>query len=330
MSASTPTGVVYDIQRYTVHDGPGIRTEVFLKGCPLRCEWCCSPESQHPEPELMYMHRNCTGDSCENCIAECPEDAISLATAGDEVEIDRTRCTDCGDCIDVCFEVPPALQLSGEEMTVEEVMETVKSDAQFYRQSGGGVTISGGEALQRPEFVRAILRECKAEGFHTCIDTSGYADWEDIESVLPFLDLIMVDLKHIDESAHRAGTGVSNEKILQNFERVLAADVDVIVRVPLIPGFNATEPALENIAGFIDDAEGDVLGVELQPYHSLGRSKYRMLDRTYPLEELDDLSEDSPIVTDAVAIFESKGLRVSLKSLGLEYDWDELQSSRPA
>lgn len=271
--------VVFNIQRFSVQDGPGIRTTVFLKGCPLRCLWCSNPESQNAFPEVVHRDSLCNG--CGKCVEVCEARAISLAAAG--VSINRKKCTGCAQCIDVC--VPKALHLYGKEMTVDEVFDEVLRDKPFYENSEGGVTVSGGEPLSQADFVAGLLERCQRARIHTCIETCGYADSRDWESVLPHTDLVLFDLKLMDAAAHRKVTGTSNEKVLNSLKRVTAAGVPVIVRIPVIPGINDSEDNLRAIARHVRSLDG-VQEVHLLPYHRYGEGKYQSLDREYQLGSL--------------------------------------------
>jgi pyruvate formate lyase activating enzyme len=264
----TPMGVVFDIKHYAIHDGPGIRTTVFLKGCPLDCAWCHNPESKHPQPEFMWWPTRCIG--CRSCVEGCPEGAVNL---GDKLVIDEEKCVGCGACVEVCY--AEALELVGREMSVEEVMEEVRRDSEFYRESGGGVTFSGGEPLTQPLFLAEMLMACKREGFHTAVDTSGQADPATLEKIMDHTDLFLYDVKHMDPEQHRKYTGTSNEQILLNLS--LLKGRAVVVRVPLVPGVNDDE---ENIRCMGEYVSG--LGFSdlcLLPYHKVGAEKAQRLNR---------------------------------------------------
>lgn len=263
-------GIVFDIKGFAVHDGPGIRTTVFLKGCPLRCAWCHNPESQSDKPVLAQFPRNCIG--CGKCLACCPNGAVSLGET--QVTIDRDLCRGCGTCAQTCY--AEALVLRGKVMTVEEVMTEVRKDKPFYDNSGGGMTISGGEPLHQPAFTLALLKAAKAEGFHTCLDTSGYASWAVLEEMLPYVDMVLYDLKGVSPALHRAHTGRPNSLIMQNLQALTNDGVVVKVRMPMIPGYNDNEAAVLDVAAFIAGLK-HVPPVEMLPYHRLGESKYEAL-----------------------------------------------------
>jgi len=277
-------GLVFNIQRYSIQDGPGIRTTVFLKGCPLRCKWCSNPESQNPHREIA--HRDSLCNQCGSCIAACPVHAISLGEKS--VIIDRTLCTDCGKCVEVC--VPGALKIFGEEMTAAQVFKEVMKDVEFYRESGGGVTVSGGEPLFQPDFVAALFELCQQQGIHTCIETCGLASLEALEKVLKYTSLVLFDIKLVDSDKHKEWTGQPNEKIIRNLGIVIKKSVPVIIRVPLIPGVNDTREELEKIAALAGSLK--VRRVDLLPYHKFGMGKYAQLDREYSLEDFNTQTDD--------------------------------------
>ncbi len=273
------SGLVFDFQPFSVHDGPGIRTTVFLKGCPLRCEWCCNPESQAPHPELRHRPARCR--RCLACVRACP--------LGGAVEreglprFDRSVCAECPDrrCVEACPE--RALLVSGREMPVPEVVEAVMADEAFFRNSGGGVTFSGGEPLRQPRFLEAVLVALKSAGVRTAVETCGDADGASVDAVAPLLDLIYFDLKFADPELHRRHTGRTNELILENLARFVgAAPGKIVLRFPLVPGVNDDASNVQRIARI---AAG--LGIErasVVPYHPMGMSKYAELGRESPVD----------------------------------------------
>jgi pyruvate formate lyase activating enzyme len=270
-------GLIFDIQRYSVHDGPGIRTLVFLKGCPLSCLWCSNPESQKASPELAFRRTLCIG--CGVCIGACPQRAISSRKTS--IEIDRLRCNLCGECVRVC--APDALAIVGKWMTVEQVLAEVERDLCFYEKSGGGITLSGGEPLAQIDFSEALLKTCKASGLKTTIETAGDVPWLSIERLIKYVDLVLFDLKHINPSVHRQITGASNVRILENIRRLAVLEIPIIARCPVIPGFNDNPGDMANLFQFITELAG-VRRIDLLPYHRLGESKYAMLGRDYALK----------------------------------------------
>lgn len=263
-------GIVFDIKGFAVHDGPGIRTTVFLKGCPLRCDWCHNPESQSSQPVLAQFKRNCIG--CGKCLQRCPHGALSRSEDG--IVIDRGLCQACGECANTCY--AEALVMRGRTMTVEQVMVEVRKDTPFYENSGGGMTISGGEPLQQPEFTLALLKAAKGEGLHTCLDTCGYAPWPVFEQVLPYVDMVLYDLKGVNPALHRQRTGRPNSLIMQNLRGLTSDGIAVKVRVPLVPGYNDRVADIRDVAEFIARLQ-HVPPVEILPYHRLGEGKYEAL-----------------------------------------------------
>jgi pyruvate formate lyase activating enzyme len=270
-------GRVFEIERYAINDGPGIRTLVFLKGCSLRCIWCCNPESQQSQPQLVYWKRKCIG--CGRCIEVCEADALRMTRDG--IVIDRDKCTTCGACAEDCY--AEALVVIGKEMTPEEVLAEVMRDEPFYRKSGGGVTFSGGEPLEQASFVVRTAGLCKDQGIHTAVETCGAVSWQTMASTLPVIDLYLFDLKIIDAVAHRRCTGSSNRRILENFKKLVGTGKDIRVRFPVIPGCSDGEHNIEALITFLRNTEAGV-PVDLLPYHRLGRSKYERLDLGYELE----------------------------------------------
>ena len=275
----TKLGYIFDIQRFSINDGPGIRTTVFFKGCPLRCIWCDNPESQEQLPQLLYFESLCT--KCYRCVEECPTGATKISPDG-SIEIDRGLCQADGLCVEAC--PSEARVLSGRKMTVDEVVEIVRKDELFYRNSGGGITVSGGEPLMQPEFVYNLLRECKANNFHTTLDTCGYAQWDIMQQVLEYTDLVLYDIKHMDSAEHRRQTGVDNELILSNLEKIKMNETRVWLRCPVIPGFNDSESEIEKVAKFALSLK--VEKISLLPYFKYGEQKYEYLGRSYSLKKV--------------------------------------------
>jgi pyruvate formate lyase activating enzyme len=268
------SGLVFLIERFAIHDGPGIRVAVFLKGCPLRCEWCHSPESQSPEPELLLKTDRCL--VCGTCVPFCGHEAI--VENGDGYVTDRGRCQACGDCVDAC---PSGARLiSGRQFTVSQVLAEVEKDRVFFERSGGGVTFSGGEPLTQPVFLRACIDACQSRGIHTAVETSGFGSHVAIEAAAR-ADLILFDLKIMDEVRHRRHTGVSNRPILDNFEWLSAHHRNMRVRIPVIPGINNDQENLSAIGQYAR-AHG-VTHLDLLPYHTAGIAKYERLGRTNAL-----------------------------------------------
>ena len=295
-------GLIFNIQRFSVHDGPGIRTTVFMKGCPLSCKWCCNPESISSKSEIMIIDRKCS--KCRKCTEVCTNKAISIE---DEEGIiwDVNKCNFDMECVKAC--AWRAIENVGEYVEVEDVVGEVRKDRLFYLNSGGGVTVSGGESLLQPEFLVAFLKACKREGFHTAIDTCGYAPWDVWEQVMHWVDLVLFDIKHMDTAKHKEGTGVSNELILENVEKIVSI-VPTWLRLPLIPGFNDEESNLKEVAKLASKLPFEK--ISLLPYHEYGMPKYHSLRRTYLLNNSSKISDEE--VGRAKVIFESYGLRVDV------------------
>ena len=275
LSGETRSGRIFDVQRFSLHDGPGIRTVVFLKGCPLRCAWCANPESQRPDPQIAWFANLCAG--CGRCAEACPRGAITMDDG--RPRTDRRRCAACGECAAACSR--GARRLLGRAATVDEVMAEARRDAPFFRRSGGGVTFSGGEPLAQPEFLIECLRRSRRWGYHTAVETCGQARWEDLAAVAELTDLFLYDLKQLDSARHEQLTGVGNELIVENLERLLDLDVEVTVRVPVVAGANDGRDSLDALAAFAAGHPG-LRRLELLPGHALGAHKYAALDLAAP------------------------------------------------
>jgi pyruvate formate lyase activating enzyme len=295
-------GTVFDIRKFSIHDGPGIRTTVFLKGCPLQCAWCHNPESQSAEPELILRLNRCL--RCGACVDACPEDAIRMGAEGPCT--DRTRCEQCGLCVDACFS--GARELAGREMTAAQVMAEIERDRPFYDESGGGATFSGGEPLLQPEFLLELLQACRADGIHTTLDTCGYAPWAVLDRILPYVDLFLYDLKTLDVGKHRALTGVSNGRIVRNLRALDEQGAEIVVRVPVIPGVNDGDEEMRAIGALVASLPS-VVRVELLPYHRIGVEKYGRMAREYSLPEVQPPSPEQ-IMALALILQQESGLPV--------------------
>jgi pyruvate formate lyase activating enzyme len=276
-------GIVFDVKRYAVDDGPGIRTTVFLKGCPLRCLWCHNPEGQNPKPELMYKPRRCV--VCGECVNNCPKGAISQKAQC--VSINRGLCNLCRKCVRAC--PSDALVVVGKEVKVGDMLKEIEKDVIFYDESGGGVTFSGGEPLMQPDFLGALLEECRKRNIHTALDTCGYASCETVNRIKDKVDLFLYDLKTMDDRTHRRYTGVSNRLITRNFKRLAENGSSILVRFPIIPGINDSVENVTKTADFM--LSHAVKQVCLLPYHRAGIEKYRSLEKTYRLESLQSPSD---------------------------------------
>jgi len=277
-------GMVFDIQRFSLHDGPGVRTILFLKGCSLRCKWCSNPESQLSSPELLYTKSLCK--LCGNCVNACPENALSLTTTG--LEINRSLCSACGLCAAACN--TGALEISGKEYSVDETVSSLLKDRFYYEVSGGGVTISGGEPLLQDEFVKSILIKLKSLNIHTPVETAGLVEWKAIKNILDYTDLFLYDIKHLQNEKHISGTGDENNLILENLKKLLDSGAEVIIRYPLIPGFNMDREYVFQLIDFLLLLK--VNTIHLLPYHNLGISKYWRLNRVYELSNLSPPSSE--------------------------------------
>ena len=271
------SALVSNIQGYSIHDGPGIRTTVFTQGCPLRCRWCANPENLEAGPAIGFLSRLCRG--CGACAKACPQGAVRLEGGS---RIDRASCDRCGACVSACD--TGALVLYGKRMSAEEVFREVRKDKMFYDSSGGGVTVSGGEPLLWPDFLLELFTLCKGEGIRTCVETCAALSWEAFEQVLPVLDLVYCDIKIMDPEKHWEQTGEENRLTLENARRLAAGSVEVRFRKPLIPGVNDDAGDIRATAGFL--LEIGVPRLELMPYHRAGKSKYEALDLPYATGEL--------------------------------------------
>lgn len=273
-----PTGITFKLQRLSTEAGPGIRTAVFMKGCPLRCKWCHNPEGISPQPELVWYDERCIG--ARECLKVCPEDALELTLEG--MRLDSKRCTMCGLCPQAC--PAGALEVIGREWTAEALYAGVAKDSAIYETSGGGVTLSGGEPAMQAEFVEAFLRFCHQGGIHTALDTSGHADWVIYERLLPFVDLVLYNLKLMDRERHRLATGVHPDRIQENARRIAQKGVPMWARTPVVPGYTDDEENVARLAAYIRDELGAVERWDLLTYTNLGQPKHRRLARPYPLE----------------------------------------------
>jgi pyruvate formate lyase activating enzyme len=288
-----------------VHDGPGIRTTVFLKGCPLHCLWCHSPESQRPEPELMYFDNLCL--RCSDCVTVCPTQAQTTDTTQ---KIVRDRCTRCGRCVATCYS--GALKMVGRYLGVDEVLHELHKDVQYYRLSQGGITVSGGEPTLQPQFTQALLKACKDQGYHTALETCGYATWSIFQSILPYVDLVLYDCKHINREKHIQFTGVPNDLIIHNLRKLDRVGSSYVVRVPVIPTINDAPNDIEVLATLCRSLK-HLQYIELLPYHRLGASKYQHLARFYSLSDLHPPQDN--MINQISEALQSRGLTVVAEKL---------------
>ncbi|MGC7873757.1 glycyl-radical enzyme activating protein [Desulfosporosinus sp. SYSU MS00001] len=276
-------GSVLRIERTSIHDGQGLRTVIFLKGCPLRCRWCSTPESQRPVPERGYVSDRCNG--CGKCVSLCPQEALVISKRERKVISDYSKCRECFTCAEKCPQ--NAIKKYGRLMLVSEIVREISKDEIFFFYSGGGVTISGGEPLDQSEFVSKVLKRCRELGIHTAMESSFYASFESILKVLPWLNLLYVDLKHMNKELHQQWVGADNSQILDNLRKVDASDasLDIIARIPLVPGVNDSDSNLLAVAEFCQSLR-KLQEIELLPYHRLGLETYRSLQRDYSLPDV--------------------------------------------
>ena len=284
---------IFNKQKYNMYDGPGVRTLVFFKGCPLRCKWCSNPEGLERKYQIMFKPTTCV--SCGSCVPVCPQKIHSISSSGEHI-IDRSiDCIGCGQCVEAC--IPEALKVAGEQVPISELLEYVEQDRAFYDQSGGGVTLGGGEVTSQPEAAINLLQACKQEGLHTALETCGYTKKETILRFAEYVDLFLFDLKHIDPDRHFELTGVRNEMILENLEELIMKRNHVKVRMPMLKGINDSEAEIRGVIEFLKPFREfkNFEGIDLLPYHKLGVNKYVQLGMDYPIEgdpSLDDADLD--------------------------------------
>ena len=292
-------GIVFNIQKFSIHDGPGVRTTVFLKGCPLRCRWCSNPESQLSKIQIMYRSDNCM--HCLRCVETCPEKAIGETSDG-RIHVNFNKCTGCLACVRGC--PGRALTNEGEYKTVDEVVDVCMQDIDFYEESGGGVTISGGEGMMQPDFAAALISRLRENGIHTAIETTGYVEEEVFHRLAPLFDLLLFDVKHYDSEKHKKGTGAGNELIIRNLRWACEQGINILPRIPVIPDFNTELTDAAGIAKLLGDI--GLLRVQLLPFHQMGERKYEFLNRRYELSDIKALhSED---LTEYQKIFYDYGI----------------------
>ena len=283
---SAPTGIVFNIQRFTVHDGPGIRTEVFLKGCPMRCQWCSNPESWDPHPQLGIYPTKCLGkEQCGACLNVCPKGGAPLEFNEDGIVVGtNNQCLRCMACTNACF--LHAIKAWGQRMSVDEVMQAIRTDEVYYRKSGGGITLNGGEVTVQWQFACSILEACRAEGIHTCVETCMQCEPDILKRFYPLTDLFLSDIKTMDSAVHKRWTGVGNELILSNLIQTVRAGVPLVLRIPVLPDINNSEENILATARFItNQLENKPLQVQLLPYRKMGTEKYASLGLSYPMGE---------------------------------------------
>jgi pyruvate formate lyase activating enzyme len=266
-------GLIFDIKRYAIHDGPGIRTTVFLKGCPLRCQWCHNPEGQESNPEIMVRSSRCV-EECQDCISQCPQSAISKQ--GGIISVDQSKCDFCGICRDVC--VYDAIDIVGREVDVQDVVDEIEKDRIFFDESGGGISFSGGEPLMQDDFLEALVEEFKRREMRVTVDTCGYAPFDVLDRIRENVDLFLYDIKIMDDTKHKEYTGASNQLIIENLRKLSEKGAPIAVRIPIIPGVNDDEENIQSIAKFLLSLD-NIKHINLLPFHSGGIEKYKRLGK---------------------------------------------------
>ena len=294
-------GLIFDVQRFSLHDGPGLRTLIFFKGCPLKCRWCSNPESHSGHQEIMFDARKCR--ACGECATACQSGALTRDSEG-HVVYRRELCILCGHCVEACPQ--QARRLVGRRVAIDELLAEIERDAPFFRRSGGGVTLGGGEPLRQAAFAQGLLKACRDRGIHTALETSGHAAWPVVLRTSRLVDLIFFDIKHIDPTQHEHLTGLDNRAILSNLERLCQVHTNILVRYPLVPGCNDGEGDILAMARYVKSLER-LSEVEIIPYHRYGEVKYDMLGREYLLAGLSIPSPEELAL--ACELIRSQGLR---------------------
>lgn len=302
-------GTVFNVQRFTVHDGPGIRTEFFLKGCPLRCDWCGNPESFKKVPQIGVYPTRCIGVSkCGDCVKACHNGKEIFEIVDDQiVSINRDLCDNCLKCYDEC--PSDALKLWGEKMSVDDAMEIILKDKKFFEKNNGGVTISGGESLLQPEFVRDVFKRCKDEGIHTCVETALHVSESALDIVMPYTDMVITDIKHMNNEIHKKRTGVSNENVLKNIKKLISYNKQLILRIPVIPDFNDNEKDIEDIGNFVlKELDNKVIQLQMLRYRPLGQEKYKAIGMDYKMEVSKERADFENEIRAYVEMLKQKGI----------------------
>ncbi|HBV85615.1 MAG TPA: glycyl-radical enzyme activating protein [Desulfosporosinus sp.] len=296
------TALVSNIQKYSIHDGPGIRSTVFLKGCPLHCPWCHNPETQAFQPEIVWHHEKCLG--CKSCVEVCPHKALEAAEQG--IVINTKHCNYCNQCAIACPTL--ALEILGKEMTVEQVLTEVDKDAVFYEQSRGGVTLSGGEPLSHKGFAVEFLKRCKEQGYHTTIDTSGFVSKSVFDAVLPYVDLFLYDIKHLEDDVHQTYIKAPIEPILLNLRHIVEKGAQVWIRVPLVPTVNDSPEFIQSLSVLMRDL--GLKEIYLLPYHKMAEAKYHRLHLPYIISHINEPTAEH--MQELAAILSQQGLNVHI------------------
>lgn len=279
-------GIIFNIQRFTIHDGPGMRTELFLKGCPLRCDWCSNPESLMPYVQLgVYKTKCVSAKKCGACQEVCPQSDVLNFSRGKLTSFNRSQCDSCMSCLDAC--PSDAIKVWGKSMSVADCMTEIRKDIGYYQRSGGGVTVSGGEPLLQTEFVTELFKACKNEGIQTCLESSLFVDWKKVSPVLPYTDIIISDIKHMDPVVHKKHTHAPNNKILSNLKKLAAQQREIILRIPIIPNVNDDMANIAATADFIlNEMNGRIRTLQLLSFMRLGEEKYQSLGLPYKMQDV--------------------------------------------
>ena len=277
-------GLIFNIQKFSIHDGPGIRTTIFLKGCPLRCKWCANPESQSANVQILWDQKKCV--HCLQCVKSCMHQAISCREG--EIHIDEALCQGCLNCVSTCLQ--SALSNEGETKEIEEIVRIALQDKDFYEESGGGITISGGEGMSQPDFLKELVKELKKHNLHLAIETTGYIPKETFHELAPLFDLLLFDVKHYDTNRHFEGTGVHNEQIINNLKWAFHQGLEILPRIPVIPSFNNSIQDAAGLASLL--TEIGLKKVQLLPFHQFGERKYEMMHKEYAYKNVKALQKE--------------------------------------
>lgn len=291
-------GLIFNIQKFSIHDGPGIRTTIFLKGCPLRCKWCANPESQSANVQILWDQKKCV--HCLQCVKSCMYQAISCRKG--EIHIDEELCQGCLNCVSTCLQ--SALSNEGETKEIEEIVRIALQDKDFYEESGGGITISGGEGMSQPDFLKELVKELKKHNLHLAIETTGYIPKETFHELAPLFDLLLFDVKHYDTNRHFEGTGVHNEQIINNLKWAFHQGLEILPRIPVIPSFNNSIQDAAGLASLL--TEIGLKKVQLLPFHQFGERKYEMMHKEYAYKNVKALQKED--LTEYQNEFTKKGL----------------------
>ncbi len=296
-------GVIFNIMKYSIHDGPGIRTTVFFKGCPLSCSWCHNPEGRKTSLQVVRFPNKCIG--CGKCVRVCPTNAIYMEKG--EIKFDINKCNQCGECTKLCYAA--AMEIVGKAVTVNEVMKEIEKDYVFYEESGGGVTFSGGEPFAQPEFLKELLKSCKNKGIHTAVDTCGYVKEDILLDNAPLIDLFLYDIKIMDDKEHIKYTGVSNKIILENLKALTELDKRIFIRIPIIPGISDSDKNIDEISKFLLPLR-NIEQINILPYHNIATEKYKRLGKEYSLEAVEIPSDEK--MANIQRKLESQGFKVKI------------------